>query len=282
MRIDAHHHLWQLSNPWTDWPTQELSAIYRDFGEDDFAQVAGPAAIDGAVLIQAAPSFAETQHLMGLADESEMIVGVVGWVDFESPMAATQISEFAENPKAVGIRPMLQSIAEPAWILRPEFDPIFAALGAADLTFDALVRADQIRAIAQLAKRYPELRIVLDHAGKPNIAGGSTSIWHRDLGELAANDNVCCKFSGLWTETDGRTSDEVIGPYARIILNTFGGRRIMWGSDWPVLNLAGEYSEWLAQAEHFVRKFGGSEWNGIFGEVACEFYRLPVSGHGGE
>jgi L-fuconolactonase len=274
MRIDAHQHFWALANPFTDWPTPDLAAIHRDFGPEDLRPLLDKTGIEGTVLVQAAPAVAETQYLLALAKEHSFVKGVVGWIDFEAADALGQMEGLASNPLLKGLRPMIQSIEEPGWVLRSEFDQLFRAMIAANLSFDGLVRAHQIGDLVHLAARYPELRIVLDHGGKPDIAGGAFIRWAAATEALARHPNVHCKLSGLWTEAGADIGSEAIRPYAAHLLAVFGPERLMWGSDWPVVELAGSYADWFEQAELLLAGLSSADRAKIFGGNAAHFYRL--------
>ena len=272
--IDAHQHFWELANPFTGWPTPDLAAIHRDFGPEDLLPLLDKTCVEGTVLVQAAPSLAETQYLLALAKEHKFVKGVVGWIDFDAADASDQLERLASNPALKGLRPMIQSIEETGWVLRSDFDPLFRSMIAANLCFDGLVRAHQIGDLVHLAARYPELPIVLDHGGKPDIAGGAFVRWAADIDALARHPNVNCKLSGLWTEAGADISAEAIRPYAAHLLAAFGPDRLMWGSDWPVVELAGSYPDWLGQAELLLAELGEVDRSKIFGGNAARFYRL--------
>ena len=167
---------------------------------------------------------------------------------------------------------MVQSIEEAGWLLRPEFTPVFRAMVDCGLVLDGLVRAQQIGDLAALAQRYPDLRIVLDHAGKPPIAAGAFEGWAQAIASLAENENVFCKLSGLWTEAGEDTSPDATRPWVAQLLESFGSQRLMWGSDWPVLELAGSYRGWLAHCEELLAHLDLNERTAIFGEIGKRFY----------
>ena len=277
MMIDAHHHFWDRANPFTLWPPDGLSPIDRDFLPRDFAPVCQAAGLAGTVLVQAAPSPAETDWLIARAQEAGLVRGVIGWTDLAAADAPAALALLAARPLLRGIRPMLQDMGERDWILRPEVEAGLRAMAVQGLVFDALVRADQIPVITRLALRHPDLRIVLDHCGKPDIAGNDLAGWRRDIAALAACSNVWCKLSGLWTEAGGAVGDAVIGPVVDHVLASFGTGRLLWGSDWPVLHLAGDVPGWLAQCRRLLAELGDAQCARIFGGNAAEVYRLVQS-----
>lgn len=276
MIIDAHQHYWDRANPFTTWPPDGLSPIDRNFLPDDLRPVLQSAGVSGSVLVQAAPDEAETQWLLALAEQEPSVLGVVGWVDLASPQAVGRLQSLAKHPLLKGIRPMLQDMAEPEWILGSAVQPALAAMTTLGLRFDALVRCEQIGEIVLLAQRNPGLRIVLDHGGKPDIAAGARGDWLRDLEALAVCPNVSCKLSGLWTEAGDDHSDATIASFVSDIVTRFGVRRTIWGSDWPVLNLAGDYQAWLAQCHRLLRALDDAARARIFGLNAMEFYGLAI------
>ena len=274
MKIDSHQHFWSLGNPYTTWPTPDLTAIHKDFGPAQLRPILDANRFGGSILVQAAPSIAETHDLLKIAAGNAFVKGVVGWIDFESADVLCDLETLATNPLFRGVRPMLQGMAEPTWILRDEFASVFALLCDRGLTFDGLVRADQIGELTILARRHPTLKLVLDHGGKPSIATGAFRRWAEDISQLAARPNAFCKLSGLWTEAGNDHTPETISPYIDHLAAEFGPERLMWGSDWPVLELAGRFGDWFEQCSALLAQFTPTERSEIFGRTARRFYGL--------
>jgi L-fuconolactonase len=274
MRIDAHQHFWRLARGDYGWLTAELAAIYRDHEPADLAPLLRAAGIDRTVLVQAAPTDAETDVLLRLAETTDFVAGVVGWVDFEAIDAAHRIAALAAREKLVGLRPMIQDISDPRWMLNEAIEPAIEALVDEGLTFDALVKPIHLPILAEFAGRHPGLDIVIDHAAKPDIAGGELADWARDIRTLAAETRLVCKLSGLVTEADPGWSVETLRPYLDVLVDAFGADRLMWGSDWPVLNLNGSYSAWMTAAETLLGDLSEAEREAIFGGTASVFYGL--------
>lgn len=272
--LDSHQHFWSLANSFTNWPTSDLRPIYRDFLPNDLGPLVKSSGVNDTILVQAAPDVRETSFLLNLASASSFVQGVVGWIDFAGPNPLDQLDEIDESPLLVGLRPMVQAIAEPGWLLRPEFDAIYNDLMCRGLTFDALIHRRQMPDIVALAKRHPLLPIVLDHAGKPAIAAGEFAPWARDIERLSGHRNVSCKLSGLWTEAGYDRSAEALAPYVSHLVNCFGAERLMWGSDWPVLEMAGRYPDWLAQCRSLLSDLAVEAQADIFGGNARRFYGL--------
>jgi len=277
-RIDAHQHFWKLARGDYRWLRPELAPLYRDFGPQDLAPLRARHGIDGSVLVQAADSIAETEFLLALAAEDATILGVVGWVDFEAPDAPDTLARLARNPKLVGVRPMLQDIPDVRWMLRDKLAPAFRALVELNLAFDALVQPPHLPHLVRLVECWPDLRVVVDHGAKPVISAGlrwpARAAWGADLRALAAHPRLCCKLSGLVTEASPDWSDADLAPFAHELVEIFTPQRTMWGSDWPVVDLAGGYSRWYESAHALFAGLHAGERRALFGATAAEFYGL--------
>jgi L-fuconolactonase len=274
MMIDAHQHLWRIGEHGCAWPTADLVAIHRHFELQDSVSVAAPLGVEGTLLVQSQPDDRDTDWLLETAERSDWIKGVVGWVDLASAVAPRRIAELATRPKMRGLRPMLQSLPEDDWILDRKLDPAVATMKAHGLTFDALVFTRHLRHIRAFAERHPDLSIVIDHGAKPPIASGALEAWRSEINAIATLPNVFCKLSGLLTEAGPHAGGEVLRPYAEHLLESFGTERLMWGSDWPVLNLAGTYAAWLEMARDFCRGRDEASRKAVFGGNARRFYGL--------
>ncbi len=272
MIVDAHQHYWHPARGDYGWLSPG-SPLDRRWLPAHLAPELARAGVGGSVLVQAAPTLAETDWLLDLAAETPSVRGVVGWVDLDLPDAAEQAA--ALRPRGlVGVRPMLQDMADRDWILHPRREPALAALARHGLVFDALVRADGIDAIATLACRHPALLIVLDHAGKPPIGDGDAMAgWQAAMARLAARPNCRCKLSGLLTEAPPGTPPDTIVALVRQLVAQWGPDRLLWGSDWPVLTLAGGYGEWLDLAQR-AAGLSGDAAQAVFGGNAVEVYGL--------
>jgi L-fuconolactonase len=272
MRIDAHQHFWRLDRGDYGWLTPELAAIHRDFLPDDLAPIIARHGIDRTILVQAAPTIAESAFLLALAARTPFIAGVVGWVDFTAPDAAETIARMAADPLLVGLRPMVHDIADPTWLQRMDLVPAIQAMVGHHLVFDALVRPQHLGALRRFIDRFPDLQVVVDHGGKPEIRQRVEASWRADLRAIAANERVVCKLSGLITEaaTDWRP-DQVL-PYCDRLLQMFGPQRLLWGSDWPVVNLAGGYDVWRALAGEALQDLSAADRAAVLGGNAARVY----------
>lgn len=271
-RIDSHQHYWRTARGDYGWLTADLGSIYRDFLPKDLAPVIAECGIEATILVQAAPTAAETEFLLDIAATTPSVAGVVGWVDFESPEVVADVVRLARNPKLVGLRPMIHDIADERWMLRPAFDRVFRTIAAQGLVFDALIRPPHLPHLDTLATRYPDLSIVVDHGAKPLIATGIREPWARDLSRLAMHGNVVCKLSGLATEAGAGWNAATLRPFMDLIADIFGTKRLLFGSDWPVLNLAGTYRQWFDIAKDFVGSRADLDADALFGGNAARVY----------
>lgn len=273
-RIDSHQHFWQLQRGDYDWLGPDLGPLYRDYQPPELATHLRTAGIDQTILVQAATSVAETDYLLSLADQHTFIAGVVGWIDMDAPDALAQLAPLAEHPKLLGIRPMIQDIADPQWMLRDELAPVYRELIRRNLRFDALVKPPHLDALLVLLQRYPELPVVIDHGGKPDIANEAFAPWANRMQTLAQETHACCKLSGLLTEAGPAAGAEQLRPYVDHLLQCFGPQRLMWGSDWPVLNLAADYAHWLTLTTALLADLKDTDRDAIMGGTATRFYGL--------
>lgn len=272
MRIDAHHHLWTIARGDYGWMSPDLGPIYRDFTAEDLAPLLAEAGIDQTILVQAADTVAETEFMLSLAGETPFVAGVVGWVDMEAPHAIATLERLAKNPHFKGIRPMIQDITDDDWILRPALDRTFEALAAMDLRFDGLVLPRHLPRLLRRLERHPELKCVIDHGAKPALATGDLDDWSRDMTRHANQTTAYCKLSGLVTEIGPNWGLAQLAPARDTILEAFGAERTMFGSDWPVLNLASDYQTWVNTAETLVSDLSDTERVALWGGTAAEFY----------
>jgi L-fuconolactonase len=281
MHVDAHHHVWRLQRGDYSWLTPDLP-IYRDYGLRDLRPLLGDGASHGSdggitatVLVQAAPSQAETHFLLQVAHGSDGLVrGVVGWADLAAADAPARIVSLAGDTLLKGLRPMLHDIPDNEWILRPKVQPALAEIAARELVFDALIRPPHLPIVLELARRHPTLRIVIDHAAKPDIAAGALQPWAADMARIAYQTRAVCKLSGLVTEAAPHWRIADLRPYVEHLLDVFGPARLMWGSDWPVVDLAGGYLRWRHATLQLLQHLPDTGRDAILGGTAATTYRL--------
>jgi L-fuconolactonase len=272
IRIDAHHHVWRPSRGDYGWLTPDLP-IYRDYTLDDLRGLLGD--ITATVLVQAAPTEAETDFLLQTARSSNGLVrAVVGWADLTAPSAPARIAALADIPLLKGLRPMLQDIADTDWILQAAVAPALTAMARSQLRFDALIQPRHLPVLIQLAARHPGLRIVIDHAAKPAIAAHGFEPWASDIARVARDTDAVCKLSGLATEASSNWRTDDLRRYVDHLLEMFGADRLMWGSDWPVVNLAGGYRRWHDATLELLTQLTAAERDAILGNTAAAFYGI--------
>ena len=275
MTIDAHFHCWQLARGDYGWLTPALAPIYRDVAVSDWQAQSAPHGVTGGVLVQAAPTEAETAFLLAQADTHPAVLGVVGWVDLAAGDAPARIEQLARHPRLKGLRPMLQDMLDAEWILQPALAPALRAMAGCGLVFDALVKPVHLPHLLTLAARHPDLRLVIDHAGKPDIAAGQWQLWADGMARLASQTQALCKLSGLLTEAGPAPALGAVQPWAAHVLACFGTDRLVWGSDWPVLELAGSYAQWWAEAQQALAGLNPQARDGVMDGNARRLYRLP-------
>jgi L-fuconolactonase len=271
-RIDAHQHFWHIARGDYAWLTPALGAIYRDFNPEDLAPHLAAHGIAATILVQAAPTHAETAFLLDLADKTAFVAGVVGWTEFAAPGADATIARLAADPLLVGLRPMVQDMDDDDWLMRAELAPAFDAMIAHQLVFDALLKPRHLRRLIAVLERYPQLRVVVDHAAKPAIGSGDDAAWRSDVAAVAQFSNVACKLSGLVTEAPSNWTVDDLRPYGEHLLTCFGAERLIWGSDWPVVNLAADYRRWISAAEQLMAGLDASAQSRVFGGNAVGSY----------
>ncbi|WP_129645294.1 amidohydrolase family protein [Peristeroidobacter agariperforans] len=274
--IDAHVHLWDPARGDYGWLTPALPTLYRRIDPQELHEQLTRAGVHGAVLVQAAPTEAESDYLLSIAERTPWVRGVVGWVDFDAPDIEQRIAARARQAKFVGVRPMLQDIEDVDWILHPSRGRALSALASHGLVFDALIKPVHMARIEQIARRHPDLSIVIDHAAKPTIGNELSPSWRESLRALASHPNVVCKLSGLLTEVAPGVEPSQVLDCAEVVLQLFGPSRVLWGSDWPVLTLASSYDQWHALTQRALSSLSVSDRNAVTGGNAVRIYRMKT------
>ena len=276
MIIDSHQHFWTPGRGDYDWMPKDNPVLNRTYLPHDLAPILQTQGVAGTVLVQAAASVQETEYMLGLADASGFVKGVVGWVDFEQPSSYATLARLRGHPKFKGVRPMIQDIADDNWMQRDDVQWAYRALTELDLTFDALGFPRHLDNFHTLLTRYPAMRVVIDHCMKPQIRSHSPEsfqTWATGMSRLA-DLGAFCKFSALITEANPDWTVQTLKPYVDHVLAAFGPDRVMWGSDWPVCRLRAEYGRWLHAAQDLTAHLPASAKAQIFGQTAQRFYNL--------
>ena len=286
-RVDAHQHFWQIARgdyAWLRADDPGVAPLVRDFMPDALAPLLRAHGVTRTVLVQATETAAETEFMLALAASHASVAGVVGWVDLARPDAVATLERLAANDRLKGVRPMLQGLPADDWIVvapRPEAVRTLQRLG---LRFDALVKPRQLEPLARFARAWPGLPVVIDHAAKPPLASAwndaAMQAWRREMAALAALPHVACKISGLLTElspadrTSRAQSIDCLRPVIDALLGWFGPGRLMWGSDWPVLTLAGGYDDWVAVSDALLGPLSADERAQVLHGTARRFYGI--------
>jgi L-fuconolactonase len=275
MRIDAHHHLWKYTAAEYGWITPQMSAIHRDFLPADLEPLMHHFDIDGTVVVQARQTLEETNWLLDLADKHPVLRGVVGWVPLTDGARVKPVLErLAGRAKLRSVRHVVQDEPDAGFILRKDFNGGVAALREFKLRYDILIFERHLPAAIEFVDRHPNQTFILDHIAKPRIKERILSPWDRNMRELAKRQNVYCKLSGMVTEADPHWSAQDLQPYIDVVLSAFGPRRVMYGSDWPVMLLASDYERWYRTVTVAIAKLSKAEQDRIMGGTAVEAYGL--------
>lgn len=278
MRIDAHQHFWNYDPDSYAWIGSSKEILKRDFTPADLKLVIDEVTIDAVIAVQARTDGIENEFLLGYAAANDWIAGVVGWLDLTAPGAADKVAAFSEKPKAVGLRQGFQGNPDPGFCLRDDFNAGLAALHDFGMSFDLLVSADQIANTTSCVDRHPAQVFILDHLGKPVIGpAGVDAGWNTAIRALAERENVFCKLSGMITEVVSSVENwtpDLLGPWFDVVFEAFGPDRLIFGSDWPVCLLRGEYADWIQCVEFWLSGLSAAEQDAIFGGNAGRAYSL--------
>jgi L-fuconolactonase len=279
VQIDAHQHYWNPARGDYDWMPMDNATLARPYGPADLAPQIAAHGIGHTVLVQAAATVEETEYMLGLADATPSVAAVVGWIDFERPDDLAHLKRLAGHPKFAGVRPMIQDIPDDDWMLRDDVQWGFRAVADLGLTFDALGFPRHLANFLTILKRYPDMRVVVDHCMKPQIRDHSDAnfaFWAEGMARIAGETGAFCKFSALVTEAEEDWTVDDLRPYVAHVFEVFGAERVMWGSDWPVCRLRCEYGDWRAAAEALTAGLSEAERARIYGGTASEFYGLGL------
>lgn len=275
VRIDSHQHFWLYNAEDYGWMAGNRSPLQVDYMPPDIQALLAAAGIDGTVAVQARQVVRETEFLLALADQYELIRGVVGWVDMRADDVEAQLERFADHPRMVGVRHIVHDEANDRFMLGGNFLRGLAALQGYDLRYDLLLYPRHIPVAIEVVKQFPEQPFVLDHIAKPFIKDGIIGAWEDDIRRLASFDNVWCKVSGMVTEAAWKTwTQDDFAPYLDIVFDSFGVERLMFGSDWPVCTLSGSYSQVVGIVETTIAALSADEQAAVMGGNATAFYGL--------
>lgn len=279
IELDAHQHFWQLSQPFRyDWlNAPALAPIRRDFLPEHLEPWIQQTPIRRTLFVQTQHDLAENRWALGLAERHPFIAGVVGWVDLASPACEEQVREFKDHPRFVGVRHITQDEPNDDFIVSPAVRQGLRVLERHGTPFDLLFYVKHLRHVPTLAGEFPGLPLVIDHLAKPCIKERRIDDWLPHFRAAATFPNVYCKLSGMITEADWRhwRADD-LKPYVQSALDMFGPGRCMFGSDWPVCELAGSYTQVYEALTAALGPISTTDREQIFGGTAARFYGLTL------
>ncbi|MGV3509216.1 MAG: amidohydrolase family protein [Sphingobacteriaceae bacterium] len=274
-RIDSHQHFWRFDPVRDSWINDEMQAIKRDFLPEDLAPILLENNIDGCVAVQADQSEEQNAFLLELAAAHPFIKGVVGWVDLRADNIKESLEFYKQYDKMKGFRHVLQGEEDRALMLKPEFKRGIAELSNYDFSYDILIYPDQLKYTEEFVSAFPNQRFVIDHIAKPNIKDKILDGWRADIESVAKHSNVSCKVSGMVTEADWKNwKAEDFTPYLDVVFEAFGANRVMYGSDWPVCEVAGGYRKMIRIVQAYTSKLSVAEQDMFWGQNAINFYKL--------
>jgi len=281
MKIDSHQHFWRYDSARDSWITDAMQVLKRDFLPDQMVLDLDANGIDASIAVQADQSEQETLFLLDLAERSNRIAGVVGWIDLRSPQLDDRLQFFTKFKKLRGFRHIVQAEPDDRFLVRRDFMRGISRLREFDFTYDILIYPKHLPAAIDLVAKFPEQRFVIDHMAKPEIKTGNSASWAANMRSIAGSPNVFCKLSGLVTEADSHhwtAADFAF--YLDVVFEAFGPDRLMFGSDWPVCLLAGSYRQVTRLIEDYVGRHAAGESAKVFGANAIRFYGLKISTYG--
>lgn len=273
--IDTHHHFWKYSPKEYDWINEDMKVIRKDFLPEDLLKEIKAAGVDGAVSVQARQSVEESDWLLGMAEKNDFLKGVVGWVDLRDKAVDKELERLAKHKKFKGVRHVVQGELDDNFILGAAFNEGIKKLLKYDLRYDILIYEKHLKPSIAFVDKHPKQVFILDHIAKPRIKERILSPWRENMLELAKRPNVYCKISGMLTEADWkRWSAADLAPYFDTTLQAFGPKRLMLGSDWPVMLVAGKYKQWVDMVKQIVSRYSAGEQERILYKNAVEAYKL--------
>jgi L-fuconolactonase len=276
--IDAHQHLWRYVSPGPAWMADGMGALQRDFLLSDLRTVTTEAGITGTIVVETERTNAETEWLSKVASSDDLICGVVGWAPLTTSDVPSELERIAALPKMKAVRHPIHDEPDDQFVLRDDFNRGIAELKQFDLGYDILIFERHLPQTIQFVDRHPDQIFILDHVAKPRIRDRVLGPWQTNIRELALRPNVYCKLSGMVTEADWDTwSDEGLSPYFETVLEAFTPKRLMFGSDWPLVTLASSCRRWLGTVRAAIAHLSRDERTWILARTAVEAYRITTA-----
>lgn len=274
--LDAHIHLWQLSDGERFWLRDKIAGLYRDFTEEDLRALRGKCNVGGAILVQAYHSVADSLKLLRLAEGSDQLAGVLAWIDIFSPSLEKDVARYRESRKFVGLRPMPPDTFGGNWLTDERSELAIRVLQELDCSIDVLQPVESLKRTAAFLHRFPDLRVVLDHGGRPAVMTGALEPWRTDIRELAARTTTVVKCSGLVERAGVEWSKRSVKPYVTALLEAFGSKRVMFATNWPVVTISSTYDLWVRTLVEILDELGltQDEKDDVMWRVASRHYRI--------
>ena len=274
-KIDAHHHLWKYSAAEYPWISENMGPLQRDFLIQDLTDVLEESDIEGVITVQARQDIGRNSMAARFARSHDVVRGVVGWVALTDPKVDRDLEDFCTHSKLKSVRHVLHDEPDDLFMLREDFNRGINLLKDFDLRYDLLIFERHLQQTIQFVDRHPNQIFILDHIAKPRIRERMMSPWRENLTDLAQRENVFCKLSGLVTEATWQSWTEGdLDPYLQVVLTAFGAKRLMFGSDWPVMLLGSSYKRWVDAVRGAISHLSEYEQERILGNTAMEVYRL--------
>jgi L-fuconolactonase len=275
LKIDAHQHFWKYNPVRDSWINDDLQILRNDFLPEDLSPILKSAGFDGCITVQSNQSESENDFQLNNAHENSNIKGVVGWLDLQTNDLDEKLAYYSQFEKFKGIRHILQGEAQRDFMLRPVFLKGINKLKHYNLTYDILIYPDQLGYTKTFIAKFPDQPFVINHLAKPDIKNRHIDTWKKEMEEIANYENVYCKLSGMVTETDWKNwKPDDFTPYLDVVVEAFGTNRLMFGSDWPVCNVAGKYQQVVEIISNYLKSFTQNEQGQIFGDNAIRFYQI--------
>jgi L-fuconolactonase len=275
LRIDSHQHFWKYDPVRYDWIDDSMSVIQKDFLPEDLAPILEANDFDGCITVQSHQSEQENEFQLANADKHSFIKGVVGWIDLQSPTIEERLDYYQQFEKLKGFRHILQGESQRDFMLRPDFLKGISLLKKYGYTYDVLILPDQLKYTAEFVSLFPDQRFVIDHIAKPNIKQKELNSWQKDIEAVSKFENVYCKVSGMVTEADWQNWQPAdFNNYLEVVTNSFGTKRLIYGSDWPVCKIAADYGQVVDIVKNYFSAFSQTEQQAFFGGNAIEFYNI--------
>ena len=274
--IDAHVHFWRLADDFPIGVNRRIAGVERDFVPADLRPLCTSLGFDRVIVMQAAASVSETRALLDLARHDPFIAAVVGWIDVESEACGATLDALMTEPKFAGVRLMAADVADANWLVGETVLRAVRELVDRDLAVDFLVRPSQLKALRSLLLAVPGVRANINHCARPLTVVNEWEPWATDMEAISRLDNVTCKYSGLIERGGFEWSLDMLRPYVHHLLNTFGAERMIFASNWPIINLVGNYQRWWEAANSLLAEAGtsGPDRDAIFRSNAARFYRV--------